>query len=504
MLTADPSSRRRTGTDPSRGTARAATAAALALAALVLSATLAPPASAARGITWSIADDAVLSGAHGDPEPIVARWRDAGVANVRLFAQWSHIAPGHDATRPPAGFDPRAADAYDLRELDRRIDLVRRHGMTVTLVLTGPGPVWGSLEPGRRNGRWRPSPTLFGAFARQVARHTAGRVQDWIVWNESNTATWLQPQFSCARGRCRPVAPHAYRELVRVTRAAIRAADPTGRIAIGATSPKGDPVPRRVTATTPPLVFLRELACVDDRYRRRSTGDCRGFRPARGNALAYHPHSNAFSPAYRSPRPGDARIGDLGRLTAVVDRLTAAGRLRVDGARRMPLWLTEYAYETDPPERSRGVSPARQALWSQWGWWIAWNHPRVQKLAQYEWLDEGDPDVVDPPGWSSGLYFRDGRPKPLAQAFPNPIFGYRTSRAGTIWGQVRTATGPTTVRLERRTATGWTLVRTVATDARGAFLTRVPRTSRATYRYVYASPVDGTTRTSTSVALRDR
>ncbi|MDO9409800.1 hypothetical protein [Patulibacter sp.] len=472
-------------------------------APLLASGVAAAPAQASRSVVTTMADDAVLNGTHGDPAPIVAQWRDAGVRNVRLFAQWSHLAPEVGATRPPAGFGGTGDVPYELAALDRKIDLVRRNGMTVTLVVTGPGPVWGSLDPSRRNGRWRPSPARFGAFARAVARHVTGRVDDWIVWNEPNVATWLQPQNTCVRGRCAPASPHAYRKLAAAGYDAIRASDPTSPIAIGATSPKGDPVPRKINGTTPPLTFLRELSCVDDRYRRRSTGECRGFRAPRGNALAYHPHSNGFTPGYRSPRPADARMGDLSRLTSVVDRLTRTGRLKVVGAKRFPLWLTEYAYETNPPERGRGVSLAAQALWSQWGWWIAWNHPRVQMLAQYEWMDEGDVRrPVDPPGWQSGLHFFDGRPKPIAAAFPNPIFGYRTARAGTIWGQVRTATGATTVQLQRRSGTGWVPVRTVGTDARGAFLVRVPRRSRLTYRYTYLSPVDGTTRASTATKLR--
>jgi hypothetical protein len=468
-------------------------------------ATTAPPAAASRSVVTTMADDGVLNGKHGDPAPIVAAWRAAGVRNVRLFAQWSHVAPSPEARTPPAGFGGTGDVPYDLRALDRKIDLVRADGMTVTLVVTGPGPVWGSLDPGRGNGRWRPSPVRFGAFARAVARHVEGRVDDWIVWNEPNVATWLQPQSTCVRRRCRPASPHLYRKLAAAGIDAIRSFDGTSPIAIGATSPKGDPVRRTVNATIPPLAFLRELACVDGRYRRVTTGDCRGFRAPRANALAYHPHSNGFSPGYRSPRPDDARMGDLDRLTGVVDRLTRAGRLRVLGARRFPLWLTEYGYETDPPERKRGVSPTAQALWSQWGWWIAWNTPRVQMLAQYEWRDESDArHPVDPPGWQSGLYTWDGRPKPIAQAFPNPIFAYRTARSGTVWGQVRTATGPLRVRLERRTGAGWVPVRTVTTDARGAFLVRVPRTSKAAYRYAYASPPDGTPRVSTAVRLRDR
>ncbi|MSW51551.1 MAG: hypothetical protein F2817_11790, partial [Actinobacteria bacterium] len=267
----------------------------------VAASTVAPaPAAASRSVVTAMADDAVLNGTHGDPAPIVARWRDAGVRNVRLFAQWSHLAPAVGATRPPAGFGGTGEVPYDLRALDRKIDLVRRNGMTVTLVVTGPGPVWGSLDPSRRNGRWRPGPARFGAFARAVARHVTGRVDRWIVWNEPNVATWLQPQSTCVRGRCTPVSPHAYRKLAAAGYDAIRASDPTSPIAIGATSPKGDPTPRTVNGTVPPLRFLRGLACVDDRHRRLTRGDCRGFRAPRGSALAYHPHSNGFTPGYRS------------------------------------------------------------------------------------------------------------------------------------------------------------------------------------------------------------
>ncbi|WP_026909460.1 hypothetical protein [Patulibacter minatonensis] len=478
-------------------------AVALLLAAAAGPAALAPPASASHAVVTTIADDAVLNGAHGDPEPIVAQWPAAGIRNVRMFAQWSHIAPDPHARRPPSGFDGKADGAYSFLDLDRKIDLVRRHGMTVTLVITGPGPVWGSLEPSRNNGRWRPSPARFGDFARAVAKHTADRVDDWIVWNEPNVSTWLQPQNTC-RGRvCRAVSPDAYRKLAEVGYASIRAFDPTGRIAIGATSPKGDLRPVRPNGTTPPLTFLRALSCVDDRYRRLTTGGCRGFRAPKGNVLAYHPHSNGFSPGYRSPRAADARMGDLGRLTSVVDRLTRMGRLKVIGARRFPLWLTEYGYETNPPERKRGVSVGTQSLYSQWGWWVAWNTPRVQMLAQYEWMDEGPvQQQVNPSGWQSGLSFSDGRPKPISLAFPNPIFGYRTSRAGTIWGQVRTATEPLTVQLERASVDGWVPVKTATTDIHGAFVARVPKGSKARYRYTYVSPVDGTTANSTTVALR--
>lgn len=490
---------------PRRGPARAlALAACLALPAAGLAAT-APSASAARSMVTAIADDGVLNGRHGDPAPIVARWKAAGVQNVRLFAQWSHIAPDHDATKPPAGFDGGTEAGYAFGDLDRKIDLVRQNGMTVTLVVTGPGPVWGSLEPQRRNNRWRPSPALFGQFARAVTKHVGERVQDYIVWNEPNVATWLQPQNLCTGTRCRVYSPHLYRKLADEGYRAIRAEDPGATIAIGATSSRGDRFLTRTNGTTQPMVFLRELACVDARYRKRTTGDCRGFRAPKGNVLAYHPHSSQYSPGYRSTYSGDARMGDLGRLTGVADRLTRAKRLDVVGASRFPLWLDEYAYETNPPDRLRGVSPAKQAAWSQWGWWTAWRNPRVQMLAQYEWIDEqNEGDGVQSTGWQSGLHWVDGRPKPIARAFPNPIFGYRTATRASVWGHVRTATGRLDVTLERASGSGWKRYRTVRTDGRGTFTVRVPRSTRTRYRYRYTSPVDGRTTVSTSTALRRR
>jgi hypothetical protein len=488
-----------------RGAVRAALVAAAVAAPATGLAVTAAPASAAKTMVTSIADDGVLNRVHGDPAPIVAKWKAAGVQNVRMFAQWSHIAPSPDDTRPPEGFDGKAEGAYSFEALDRKIDLVRENGMTVTLVVTGPGPVWGSLEPARRNARWRPSPAKFGDFATAVAKHTAERVDDYIVWNEPNVATWLQPQNVCSgSGKCRVYAPHLYRKLADAGYRAIRRADPDATIAIGATSSKGDQYTVRTNSTTQPLVFLRTLACVNSRYKRITTGDCRGFKAPQGNVLAYHPHSSKYTPGYRSANKDDARMGDLSRLTSVVDKLTKAGRLKVVGAKRFPFWFDEYAYETNPPETVRGVSLTAQASWSQWGWWTAWRHPRVQLLTQYEWFDEGEVGANDPSGWQSGLHFAGGKAKPIAQAFPNPIFGYRTSRTGSVWGQVRTATGRTKVTIQRASGGTFRNYKTATTDARGTFTARVPKSSGTKYRYTYVSPVDGETKTSLSTTLRKR
>ena len=65
---------------------------------------------------------------------------------------------------------------------------------------------------------------------------TIGEVDRYILWNEPNLVSWLQPQASCVHRRCTPVAPHLYRGLVRAAYPAIKAADPGAEVLIGTMS----------------------------------------------------------------------------------------------------------------------------------------------------------------------------------------------------------------------------------------------------------------------------
>src|SRR6185295_3279903 len=107
-------------------------------------------AHAAANLETGIADDAaILESAPAAAAATVGAWRDLGIDNVRLFAQWQRISPRPADLRPPAGFDPANPDApgYDWAALDRAVALVRGAGMTVTLTVTGPGPLWATANP---------------------------------------------------------------------------------------------------------------------------------------------------------------------------------------------------------------------------------------------------------------------------------------------------------------------------------------------------------------------
>lgn len=482
--------------------------------ALVLAATalLAAPgvASAANDMEVGIADEVVLNGSTpGGADVTVAKWKASGVDDVRIFAQWDKFAPSLQTTKPPAGFDAANPASYDLTLLDRKIDVVVKHGLNVTLVITGPGPVWASSEAARRNGAWKPDPKQFAAYTTAITKHVAARVDRYIVWNEPNQKVWLQPQYVCkgsATGNdtCESTAPHLYRELARAGYDAIHKNDPRSRVAVGGTSSRGDEFAIRATATTQPLNFLRTMGCVDKRYKRIRTGACKGFKPVKGEALAYHPHSLKFSPGQADPATANARMADLPRLTKVLDRLTSGNRLTVGGQKKMPLWLDEYGYQTNPPDEKDGFqSPSLAASYLQWGWSLAARNPRVETLTQYEWFDEatGEGDSAFN-RWQSGLYTFDGKPKPLASVFANPIFGWRTGKAGFVWGHVRPGDGATSVRLQRRTGSTWANYRTVKTDAHGIFQVRVPRSTSAKYRFIYVDPTTRAEVTSGMTPLR--
>ena len=93
---------------------------------------------------------------------------------------------------------------------------------------------------------------------------------------------------------------------------------------------------------------------MDRRYKRMRSGPCRNFRPASADAFGYHPHGVEFGPEDPNPDRDQAQIGDLPRLFAVLDRLTRAGRIGAPG-RRFDVYLTEFGYQTSPPDHGVGI-----------------------------------------------------------------------------------------------------------------------------------------------------
>jgi hypothetical protein len=444
-------------------------------------------AASARSTEVGITDDRVLLPGGDRAARAVAEWRRLGVDNVRIFAQWRQIAP----RRRPHGFNGAnpASPGYQWAYVDGAVSRVRAAGMTVTLTITGPGPAWTSSKP-KRGGAYRPRPSTYRSFATAVARRYGAQVNRYILWNEPNISNWLAPQATCSRGRCTAVAPHLYRSLVQAAYPAVKAADPGAQVLIGGLSPRGQRL-RNGQLAMRPLLFLRRLGCRDDSFVRIRSGACKHFKRVTGDGFAIHPYSGRLAPSRAHPNADDVALASVSRLTRTLDRLQGVAALDPT-TRRFGIYVDEYGYQTNPPDRIAGVSPSKQDHWLQEAAYIAWRNPRIKLFTQYLWRDEPRGKGKSYAGWQSGLRYVSGRAKPSLSHFDTPFV--LDARRNRLWGQMRPG-GAGTVTVQQHPKGGsWRTLAVVNTDARGYWsLTR--RLKRgSSYRFKVGDATSATRR----------
>jgi hypothetical protein len=322
-----------------------------------------------------------------------------------------------------------------------------------------------------------------------VAARYADQVDRYILWNEPNLGGWLRPQAACFGKACNSVAPHLYRDLVNAAYPAIHAADSKAQVLIGAMSSRGSSLTTE-NSNHRPLAFLRALGCVDAKFKKLTTGRCRNFKPAQADGFAFHPHGVLAAPETVFPNSDDVSIASLSRLTSVLDKLSNAKRLK-GSKRKLDLYLDEFGYQTNPPDKFTGITLSQQDQWLQRAAYQAWRNKRVKLFAQYLWLDEPRSINNANGGWQSGVRFHDGRAKPSLKHFAMP-FALDASR-GRLWGQVRTRE-TRTVTVERRLAgsSKWKKLGTRRTDAQGYWSWTTRLTVGASYRFRAAGATSAT------------
>jgi hypothetical protein len=147
---------------------------------------------------------------------------------------------------------------------------------------------------------------------------------------------------------------------------------------------------------------------------------------------------------------------------------------------RARIWLTEYGYQTNPPDRLLGVSPALQARYVAEGAYVAYVTPRVDLLIHFLYRDE--PNVAR---FQSGLTTLRNASKPALSAFELPLVEVgRSGSRVSLWGQLRAPGAGTAARIERKVDGTWRAVAAVSADAGGFFRTTVtaPRGSQLRVR----------------------
>ena len=382
------------------------------LAALAL--VFAMPAQASRGAAFGIQDDAWLMYGPGTLPERLTTLQNLGVGVVRFTLRWDQVA-----AQKPA--NPRSASAYDWGSYGDVLDAVHEQGIRVLVTLYG-SPAWanGGASPAHL-----PS-TGFGDFAYAAALRFPW-VHMWTAWNEPNSRT-----FSV------PVSPSLYvRRVLNPVFASLHAASASNLVAGGVTSP------RRTPSGMSPLAFMQGMRAAH----------------ARLDAYAQNPY-----PVSRGETPTHAVCSSCGYFTMATLATIRADVTRYFGAK--PLWLTEYGYQTNPPDRLLGVSYAQQAAYLGEAALRVWQQSGVTVLIHFLVRDE--PSLG---GWQSGLFTVGGTAKLAYHAFALPLA--QVSRSGaraTVWGQVRPGSGRRAYVLQRAVGSGWRAVGgTAQTDAGGTF-----------------------------------
>lgn len=509
-------------------------------AVLLLSAVLPTYASARRDQVSVIQDDArVLSGNARDGSLDEMKTLGADVVKVTIF--WRDVA----ADKPANAEDPNAYPAAKWAPYDAAIQAITARGMQPFVDLSGGAPDWATPKKSDPPGAYRPNAAEFGKFAKAVGTRysgsfapgggssgggggggtpacppaplpcpkpgvgealasissaapaagspTAGAAADtlpgvklWSVWNEPNLPRFLLPQRSSTKSHF-PLSPHIYRGLYLSARAGLGASGHgNDTILMGELLPvgKSSKSPR---SSLRPLEFLRELACVDSRFHAfkgaaAKARGCKGFKAFPVTGLAYHPYALAGGPTRTPPNRDDATIGTLSRVTKTLDRLRA--RKRFSGPKRIPLWLTEFGVQTDPPDFLFGAPIARVPAYLGLSERLAFRNSRVASYSQYPLVDDSTNS-----GFQSGLRFSNGKPKPgIYNEYKMPIYVTRSgsSKVG-FFGGVRAADGGGSVTLESKLGKGkWTKLKTVKLGPHGYFNVRARASSASKRQYRFA------------------
>ena len=368
----------------------------IAVAAAMLVAATARPAESSRYMRVGIYDEAQTL--YGPIDKTMPTLKQLHVQEVRLNLYWGGARYGVAQKRPANATNP-ADPAYDWELYDRTVRYANQYGVRVLFSIYGT-PAWANGGLGANHAPTRS--TDLRNFALAAAKRYGGQfpdgqggflppVKEWLAWNEPNNPLFLAPQF---KGKTIQSAID-YAKICTAVYQGVHATLIAGeRVGCGVTAPRGNNNPSSSRPSVSPLAFLRAV----------KKAGLKTF-----DAWAHHPYyagptdTPTTKPLTKKGAPPTAvTLGNLSELTKLLTQLYGNKRL----------WITEYGYQTNPPDRLFGVSYAKQAAYLTQAFAIARKNPRVDMMLWFLLRDE--PSLA---GWQSGLLTASGKKKPAYASF---------------------------------------------------------------------------------------
>ncbi len=401
-------------------------------------------------------------------------------STIRITVSWNSVAPA--GKQMPSGFEPSnpGDPGYNWSSIDTAVRSAAAHHDRVLLTLTG-APQW-AQPPGKPaslsgfNGAWNPNATQFGAFAHAAALRYSGHFADpllpgstlprvtlWEVWNEENLPEDLTSSD--------PV--NEYRSLLDAGYHAIKEVNRASTVAVGGLAP----VSFIPGISISPLKFAAQLMClrrVGTRFVRAST--CAGR--AEFDVLAMHPYSLYSTPTLHAYNYDDVLIADMGKLTTL---LHAAEKLHTASpAINYGLWVTEWSWFTNPPDKAVGDPESTAARYTAYSMYELWR----SGVSLVVWFLVRDiPGPVNSPSLvgGGGLYTSSGTPKLMLSGFDFPVVAGVSGGRGFVWGRAPVSRR-SEVLVQRATGRRWIQVAKARTGADGVFMVRFPARGNGRYR----------------------
>jgi Glycosyl hydrolase catalytic core len=383
-------------------------AAALVASAVGLALCLAPTASASSSLRIGIFDDGMVL--YGEPDAVFSQLEKTEAQLVRVNLWWAGPSIRVATRRPKHPADPNDP-AYNWDTYDRTVRFAAVSGMQPVFSIIGTPP-WANAAKG-----WNVAPTKakdLKLFAKAAQTRYSGtfvdadgvtlpRVGLWMAWNEPNNPVFLKPQYRRSSGKWLIQSGHDYARICNAVVQGVKSVDKDSQVACGATSPRGNNNPNSSRPSVSPVAFLRAM----------KKGGARGF-----DAYAHHPYygSPAETPTTKPPPgkrgqpPTAVTLGNFDVLVKEIDRLYG---------KKMRIWITEYGYQTNPPDKIFGVTWRKQATYLTQA--VAWarKNPRVD---MFLWFLLTDEERLG--GWQSGLTTVDGKHKASFRAFQRAVEQY--------------------------------------------------------------------------------
>jgi len=248
----------------------------------------------------------------------------------------------------------------------------------------------------RYSGLWIPPAWQLERQLGIVAGVALPKVSMWAAWNEPNSPVFLTPQYKHVGKSWRVESAFNYAKICNAVMAGVHSPFlgplPGEQVASGVTDPKGNDNPRSTRPSVDPMTFFTQA------HR---------FGMKDFDVYAHHPYANAGkeAPNYvpKGKEHNQIQLGNLSTLTSAISKYYGPKHL----------WITEYGYQTNPPDKSIfGIPWNTQAKYMAQAYALARKNSRIDMMLWFMVRDE--PNLG---GWQSGLETVQNKRKPSWKTF---------------------------------------------------------------------------------------